>query len=50
MEEQQLVEAQHTTVQEGASEDDGYTIKEGDSVIFCINDEKYSFVEVKPDA
>jgi len=49
MEEQQLDEAPHTTTQEGTPED-GYTIKEGDSVIFCINDEKYSFVEVKPDA
>lgn len=30
--------------------EDPYTIKEGDSVILCINDEKYTFVDIKADA
>lgn len=29
---------------------DDYTIKEGDSVIFCINEEKYTFAEIKTGA
>lgn len=33
-----------------AETDGSYVIKEGDSVIFCINDEKYTFAEIKSDA